>query len=746
MSPLFSGRTGPARKEAASLPGVRHSILRKMVTQWLALTTITVFLLGILSFVVTRSILMHRVFSQLSDAASAREDLLADGAQQDRERTALLAVRPEWKDVMTSQKPTVFLERMNAELQSAQVPVLGMTLFDAAHHAIGSIGERSPVPLFSLESTMLVPSVDAKRGWHANDVYVPLLHGGEHGEFLAVRYGVQRMLASVFALQSIGQTARVTIAQARGGEITVIDHSAGEPLRSFPLGSMDDAFLGTTPLSLAAQGNEGEADARDERGTQALAAERYIPLLGWGLVVQMDSNEAFQSVTLFGISLLLIGTLLLLLSALLASIVARALVSPLLRLSRGMQALRPGSWILRRSVFTGDEVEQLDRIATDLAARLKDTYDHLEEKVNERTGELRRQYTLDRTILETVAYGIIITDRRGIITDVNPAALRLLRFERDDLMGKKGNEALLIMERTKAYGPQNHPLTGAIELQVGYRSHPSTRANMGCKDKTTLPVHLMVTPLLQDGQQQGALMVFQDMTEERQVDYIKSEFISLASHQLRTPLSSIRWYVELLGGEKSAMTAVQGSYLSEIESAAKRMADLIDALLHIARLEGEGLTIEKCKTNLSDLLGALSKEWETMAKEHEFRLLLSLPQEPAWVMTDPLLLQIVLQNFFTNALKYSPDAKRLQVNMSLAGDHVSISVRDTGIGIPGAEQQRVFEKFFRARNVRQMDTDGNGLGLYMSKNIVQKLGGTIRFDSEEGKGSVFTVTLPLLKE
>lgn len=731
----------PARAptEASGPAPPRGSIFRRLLWQSLLLTFIAVGLLGTLSFIVADSLLQNSVLSQLSNAVTQRENLLADAAAQDRERTVLVSSRPQWKEALASADAAARLARLFAELSQQGVPVEGLTLFGPDRRPLAAAGARSPVPLFAVPSAVLVPFIDAKRGWNANDVYAPIAGGGG---YLGLRFRVDAVLQNLLAADSIGRSGQVSLGRAQGGELVVIQRSQAEPLHDVVLGSLDDPFLSSLPLSKAVQGEEGVGAATDERGRGVLAAYRYVPSLGWGLTLQIDQAEALGGVRLFGFTLLLLGAALLGLSGVLAFLAARRLTEPLLELSRKMTSLRPGHWDFDRSVRTGDEVEVLDRVAADLTARLRQTYEHLEEEVAKRTTQLHDQYVLDRTILETVDYGIVTTDGEGIVTDVNPAALSLLRFAREDLVGTRAQEKIAVLRKHVFCEPQEHPIAIALQNRIGYRSRHAMHTSIECKDHTLLPCIIMATPLLQDDRLLGSLLVFQDMTEERQIDYMKSEFISLASHQLRTPLSSIRWYVELLGGERAALTSDQGEYLSEIDAAAQRMADLIEALLKVARLEGGGITLDRHSTNLSDILERIVGEWQATAKEHAIKLMTSLPLHPVRIETDAMLLEIILQNFFTNALKYAPKTKQLWFSMEEGDREVRLSLRDEGVGIPATEQQRVFQKFFRAHNVRQMDTDGNGLGLYMCKSIVEKLGGRIWFQSEEGKGTEFSIALP----
>lgn len=735
----------PKRREtrqesAPALPQVKTSILARMERQSLILTGMPILLLGVMAFLIAQSLLSNRILVQVAGMATFREDYLEETLRQARERTALIASRL----TVTTDRPA--LEKLFQELRRQNTSVLGITLLSPGRTITASVGEQSD-PLLSDFSTssIVLPIIDRKAGWQRTDVYVPFAEGDERSGFVAIRYDSAPILASLFSQDSLGG-GRVVLGVERGGELFVLHHSVPDQLHSYDVGSIDNVYLRDLPLTQAVQGDEGVMEGLNEHGQRVFAAYRFVPSLGWGMVVEIDAATALSGVTTLGISVVAIGAILLVLSAFLGYTSAGRLAHPLVQLSQRMAALKPGKWDLQRSVHTGDEVEVLDQVAVDLATRLRTTYDHLEEKVAERTEQLRKASALDRAILENIEYGVIAVDIKGAITAANPAAVRLLQWNDIPYVGKIAAELVPYIERKAQYNVKNHPVSQTLLNHSVFRSHSHQHPNLITSKQSLMPVTLAVAPLMEGKRLLGAIMVFQDMTEERQIDYMKSEFITLASHQLRTPLSSIRWYVELIGtDEKKEMTPTQRTYFNEIEKASGRMANLLEALLHVARLENGVIVPEPQNVDLVELIAQMAEEWKLMARERNIKLELFVPGS-AKLRTDPILLQIVLQNFLTNSFKYSPRGKEVQLRIRHERDHMIISVQDQGIGIPLGEQKRMFEKFFRAHNVRTMDTDGSGLGLYIGKAIADKLGASIFFESQEGKGSTFTLVLPAEKK
>jgi PAS domain S-box-containing protein len=456
----------------------------------------------------------------------------------------------------------------------------------------------------------------------------------------------------------------------------------------------------------------------------------------------VDAAQAARAMkpalTMLSNSLTLVGALMVAFAAATAFLLARQLTQPLRELVGKVSSLLPGQRA-ERTVRTADEVEVLDAAVVDMAGRLATVHEHQEEEIAARTADLRRQYKLDRAILDAIRYGVVAVDAAGVVTQGNPAADEALGR---DVRGETIADALRLRTHGGVPVPGDHPVLECIRTGEAYRAGPGVRLSLERSDGTLVPVALSVSPLVDDGRAFGALVVFQDVTEERHLDYLKSEFITLASHQLRTPLSAIRWYAELLTDSSETFDDDQKSYVAEIDHSVRRMIALLGSLLHAARMEDQKLEPEMKSVNMSALVEEAVRDTREIFEASSMKYEVDAPKESLPVTTDPVLLRVVLQNLIGNAVKYSPKGSVVSVRVGRDGDKAVLAVTDKGMGIPMPEQSRIFEKFFRAQNVRKIDTDGNGLGLYISKSIVDRLGGTLTFSSAEGKGTTFTVALP----
>lgn len=250
--------------------------------------------------------------------------------------------------------------------------------------------------------------------------------------------------------------------------------------------------------------------------------------------------------------------------------------------------------------------------------------------------------------------------------------------------------------------------------------------------------------------------VTRDITKEIEVDKEKTEFVSLASHQLRTPLTAINWYVELLESEQSGdLNKNQKAYLGEVGLGSKRMVKLVNSLLNISRIETGRLKVEPVELDLTSLVNAILHELDPLAGEHSCRLVLTEPKEKLQKLKidEDLVRQVVL-NLATNALRYS-SANQCDVEVKIYkdGEEMVISVSNDGIGIPKSDQAKIFDKFFRADNARNLEAEGSGMGLYLAKIIAEQSGTRIWFKSptkhdRAGKktnsyGTTFFYSIPL---
>lgn len=235
----------------------------------------------------------------------------------------------------------------------------------------------------------------------------------------------------------------------------------------------------------------------------------------------------------------------------------------------------------------------------------------------------------------------------------------------------------------------------------------------------------------------------QDISHRKAVERAKNEFVSLASHQLRTPIATISWYAEmLLHGDVGKLTKDQRTYVGEIAYGANHMADLVAALLNVSRIELGTFAVTPEPTDLKMLLEDVLHELSPLIEKANLRTEMRVTSVPK-VLVDPKVIRIVFENLLTNAVKYTPTGGLVTISLARQDDDVHFMVEDTGIGIPKEQQERMYQKLFRADNAKRKVTEGTGLGLYLAKAIVEESHGRIWFTSVENQGTTFHVSLPL---
>ena len=229
---------------------------------------------------------------------------------------------------------------------------------------------------------------------------------------------------------------------------------------------------------------------------------------------------------------------------------------------------------------------------------------------------------------------------------------------------------------------------------------------------------------------------------------IKSEFVSIVSHQLKAPLSGMRWASDVLSGNRiGILNNKQEEYLKDIQESTSRMIRLINDLLDVSRIESGKMEINFQDIDLKEIVKVVAQELKSFAKANNVELVINIDREINKVKTDPIRIKMVIQNFVDNAIKYTKLQKGVvKVFLENRNGNVYCSVEDNGLGISKAEQSRIFDKFFRGNGMAKKQTIGTGLGLFIAKAAIESSGGEIGFQSEKKKGSTFWFTLPVIKK
>ena len=356
--------------------------------------------------------------------------------------------------------------------------------------------------------------------------------------------------------------------------------------------------------------------------------------------------------------------------------------------------------------------------------------------------EKSRALLLERNRLDAVFThlpgGVLVFDGSGRILYMNPPVGNLLGVTVESGTG-------LLLNNIPA-PPKAQP---ALRLLAEWLAHSwdgeSRQITMFDSQERIFQIRAMGIPDPFGGQRILSVAIFQDITREVFISKMKSEFISVAAHQLRTPLSAIKWSTNLLmEGEYGTLGKEQRKAIEADYQQIERMIRVVGALLDVAAIEEGRYNYHFSLQQLEPILQDMTKAFIPQAEQRKVTLSLELPPRPLpKLYIDPERIRIALENLFENAIFYNQGGGRVSISVNQDENHVKIIVHDTGIGISPQDLPRLFSKFFRAPNAIRKQTEGYGLGLYISQNIIQAHGGTIAVQSEEDKGSTFTVTLSI---
>lgn len=330
----------------------------------------------------------------------------------------------------------------------------------------------------------------------------------------------------------------------------------------------------------------------------------------------------------------------------------------------------------------------------------------------------------------------ITLDKKGNIIDPNKAALRFFEVVPKEIEGKN-----------LFYYQPEEDLEKSEKLLQYYQSNiPINREEIRMITKSGKTKWVLLSVFKMEGQTRkgrvGLATLF-DISQEKELDKAKTGFVSLASHQLRTPAATTKWFLDmLLSGDLGTLNEKQADYLKRIGKVNENMIELVETLLNVSRVEIGTLAIDTKDTDVAKIVESVLFELSNQIEQRRLNIVKRYGGNLTNIKTDPKLLRIVIHNILSNSVKYTRDSGTVSITLKESSGEKSIIVSDTGIGIPESAQDKIFNKLFRADNARKLDeSEGTGLGLYLVKSIVEALGGSIDFVSEENKGSTFSIKL-----
>ncbi|MDO8558495.1 MAG: HAMP domain-containing sensor histidine kinase [bacterium] len=358
----------------------------------------------------------------------------------------------------------------------------------------------------------------------------------------------------------------------------------------------------------------------------------------------------------------------------------------------------------------------------------------LRRNLAQHTAELSQSRQLTETVVENLSDGILILDQDQRVLFINRAGERILDMKSREVLGLK-------IRRQTAY-PIKNIANLLVIVNANTDEHGQGDARLEYPEERLLKI---VRTILTDtnGSEVGHMIVMRDVTRDTFFNKMKSDFISIAAHQLRTPLSSIKWaFAMLMEEDLGKLSADQKPVVAQGLDTTDRLVRLVNSLLNVSRIEEGRFGYEFSQANVRSLVDKVMETLRPKAESRKIRVASLVPEGLGPIAADPEKIELVFENLLDNAVSYTESGGEVRIEASPEGKFVRITISDNGVGIPQSQLQLLYSKFFRGDNVIRMQTDGSGLGLYIAKNIVERHGGTIALTSQEGAGTTVSFTVP----
>lgn len=423
-----------------------------------------------------------------------------------------------------------------------------------------------------------------------------------------------------------------------------------------------------------------------------------------------------------------------------AFILTTKLLKPIEQVINEIDLLKNGQMNSRLDIRSGDELETLGQSFNLMIEDIRQMVNKQEQSRDFVSSERNKL----NAVLSSVLDGIIAIDLSGKVVLINPSACRITGYSEAEVI----NKPLASMIRLFNDGSEiPMSLYCPININTGssiYNSNGSLKL-IGKNGKEG-QISLFSSQISHENSQDLAcILIFHDLSKDQELEKMKLDFVSMASHELRTPLTSILGYLSVFMDEnKGKLAKDQTDLLDRVFISTKQLITLVENLLNVNKIERERLSVTVVSLDWKDQLAKAFQDLKNMAVQKNINMNLHLPQNPLpKVAADPILISEVLNNLISNAINYTHQGGSIDIYTQLRGEEVVTTIADSGAGIPQEAIPHLFTKFFRVSGTLEPGSKGTGLGLYISHSIIEKLGGRIWVESELGKGSRFSFSLPV---
>lgn len=710
------------------------SIKQKLIALFLVIGLVPTLAVGIAAYVALSRQLEKNTSEQLSGIAVKQEQKINAQLQAKQEEVSKLANQFDFQVALgtyLSSNHTQGTSEIRDILQKKKIEVPDIQSISVANLSgkttVSTVsdaeGKQLPSGTFSFgpdEDMAIAVREDERDGLNKLYITATLSVNKKESALMSVVYRIDDITATVQDYAGLGSTGETIVAgrDAKGNAISL-----------FPLRFDTDAALKTNlnSMDLFDASDKIKTQVTDYRRHEVIVAARSAGFANWVIATKMDKDEALASIVelqnaLIGITLI---------SSMVISGIAlwfgRFFTNPILAIAQTAEKIGRGDFTARTSVEYRDEIGTLARSVNSMGSSL-----------NRFVSDIESQRNRLEVILNSTVESIMAVDKEGVIIIANKAAAELAGQNIDELIGKRISSVFQWMKEMSAF---------TIDYTTpGVTTYPDLEYLTPTSSQHYVKV--IVARVSGEKEQKAAqtIVTIHDETKNRELEDMKVDFVSMAAHELRTPLASLRGYLELISYKEKQPDPEVKAYIQQALGSATELGGLINNLLDVTKIERGALSLNMEKMDIAKSVKKTVQDMLYNASQRQQKLNYEGPSEGEFVFGDVIALREVMNNLVSNAVKYTQSGGRIDVSMHREGDEYVVKVKDNGIGIPQAALANLFTKFYRVHGGLDSGNNGTGLGLYISKSIIERHGGTIGVQSEETVGSTFTVRLPVFNE
>jgi len=699
---------------------IKISLFYKFVIIMVILAVVPLGVVGMLLINVNESALQNAILELHTSLATSLSEKIDDYITSLKSKLSFIITSQKVLDMSWAGKQVLLQSLLEANSDFVDISIVdnkGNELIKVVNEKL----EKNPSLMNHLSDQTFQGAIKGKP--EISPVYY-----SEHQPRINVAYpfGENQVIFIVLSLQKLWDSIYKTSIGTTGLAFLVDDKGR---IIAHPQMVNEEKFTDVSELEIVKAALSGQIvgskEYTDNKNVEMIGAYAPVKTMNWGLIVQQNKTDAYWSVivmrrkALFAVLLTSIG------AALIGLLLARTLSGPVLKLIRGAEKISQGDFSGTVEVRTHDEMQTLADTFNLMTGRLKE-YNELQ------IDRIIAERSKTAAVIYSISDGLIMTDFTGKIMLLNQPARKLLNIKETD-----------IEERDLFAYINNEQLKNVLKEIIEKKEETIVREISLSGENPVKTIRSTAdTVVTEKGKKLGVVTVLHDITLEKEIESMKEDFMSSITHDLRSPMTSIRGFLEvLLGGSAGELSGQQKEFLGIIDNSSKRLLDMINDILDVAKLESGRMDLMLEEVDFNEMICKILKELQPLVSKGKISLVSQGLDDLQKVMADYSLIERVIINLVGNAIKFTPPEKNITILGENLEDKIKISIIDTGEGIPSDYVEKVFDKFQQVTQGKKK-RKGTGLGLTICRYVIESHKGKIWAESEFGKGSTFTFWIP----